>query len=48
MRNFIFANSVKRQICDAKNSKLGHNLPISVIDRMVLPFLEVFFFHKTT
>ena len=26
--NFIFAYSVKRHICDVKNSKLGHYLPI--------------------
>ena len=30
--HFIFANIVKRHICDAKNSRLGHDLPISVYD----------------
>ena len=25
--NFFFANSVKRNICDFKNSRLGHDLP---------------------
>ena len=29
-KNFIFANSVKRQSCGAKNSRLVHDLPISV------------------
>ena len=28
--NFIFGNSVKRHICDAKNSRLWHYLHISV------------------
>ena len=26
--NYIFANSVKRHTCDAKNSRLGHDLRI--------------------
>ena len=30
--NFIFANRVKRHICDVKNLRLGHDLPISVND----------------
>ena len=30
--NFIFAKSVKIHICDAKNSRLGHDLLISVYD----------------
>ena len=29
---FIFANSFKRHICDAKNSRLEHDFPISVND----------------
>ena len=28
--NFIFANSMKKHICDVKKSRLGHNLPSSV------------------
>ena len=28
--NFIFANNVKRHICDAKNSQLEHDLHLSV------------------
>ena len=46
MRNFIFANSIKRHICDAKKSQLGHGLPISVNDRMGSPFFEGFLFTK--
>ena len=34
--NFIFANSVKRHICDAKNSR--DDLHISVNDRVVSAF----------
>ena len=30
--NIIFANSVKRHICDVKNLRLRHDLPISVND----------------
>ena len=37
---FIFANIVKRHICDIKNTQLGHDLPMSVNDRVILPFLE--------
>ena len=36
--NFIFANSIKRHICDVKNSRLGHDLLISVKDRVISPF----------
>ena len=35
--NFIFENSVKRHICDIKNSQQGHDLPTSVNDRLILP-----------
>ena len=34
--NFIFANSIKRRICDVKNPQLDHDLPSLVNDRMVL------------
>ena len=44
--NFIFANSVKRQTCDIKNLRLGHDLPISVINRMISRFCEDFIFTK--
>ena len=36
--NFIFANSVKRHICDATNSRLGHDLRIFVNNRVILAF----------
>ena len=44
--NFIFANSVKRHICDVKNSRKGPDLPTSVNDRVILPFREGFIFTK--
>ena len=34
--NFIFANSVKRHICNNKSSRLGHDLPISYIIYMTI------------
>ena len=40
--NFNFANSVKRQICDVKISRPGHDLPISVNDRNISPYCESF------
>ena len=40
--NFIFADSGKRYICDVKNSRLMHVLPISVNDRVILSFREGF------
>ena len=36
--NFIFSNSVKKNICDAKNSRLGHDLRISVKDSVISSF----------
>ena len=44
--NFIFANSVKRHICDVKNSQLGLDLSSSVNDRVISPFREGFNFTK--
>ena len=43
---FIFAKSIKRHICDVNNSQLGHDLPSSVNNRMILPFREGFIFTK--
>ena len=40
--NFIFANSVIRHICDAKNSQLGHDLN----DRVISAFGEDLIFTK--
>ena len=44
--NFIFANSVKRHICDVKISQLGHDLPISVNKRLISPFRNDIIFTK--
>ena len=45
-KNLIFANSIKRHICDVKTSRLGHDIPISVNDRVILTFREGFNFTK--
>ena len=44
--NYIFANSVKRHICDVQTSQLRHDLPISVNERVVLLFREGLTFTK--
>ena len=44
--NFIFMNHIKRHFCDVKNSRLGHDLPISVKDRVISLFRENFVFTK--
>ena len=44
--NFIFAKSVNRHIYDAKNSRLGHDLLISVNDNAISTFREDFIFTK--
>ena len=44
--NFIFANSIKRHISDVQNSRLRQDLPISINDRVILPFREGFIFTK--
>ena len=44
--NFIFANRVKRHICDVKNSRLWHGLHISVKFRVIAPFREDYIFTK--
>ena len=43
---FIFANCINRHIRDVKNSQLRHDLPISINDRVILPFCEGFLFAK--
>ena len=44
--NFIFANSIKKHISDVKKSRLRQDLPVSVNDRVILPFQEGFIFTK--
>ena len=44
--NFIFANSIKIHICDVRNSRLVHDISVSVNDRVILPFCEGFNFTK--
>ena len=39
----IFANNVTRHICDVNNLPLGHDLPLSVNDRVISPFHEILF-----
>ena len=41
----IFANSIKRHICDEK-SRTGHDLPIAVSDRVISPIRESLIFTK--
>ena len=43
---FIFPNNIKSQIYDAKISRLWHDLPISVNDRVISPFREDFIFMR--
>ena len=44
--NFIFANSVKRHISHVKKLRTWHDLPSSVKDKELSPFLEAFIFAK--
>ena len=44
--DFIFANSVKRHICDVKNSRLRRELHKPVNDRVISSFREDFIFTK--
>ena len=39
-------NSIKIHISDVKNSRLRQDLPISINDRVILPFPEGFIFTK--
>ena len=43
--NLIFANSVKRYICNVENSWPWHELPTSVNDRVISPW---FYFHESS
>ena len=44
--NFIFANSLKRHICDVQISQLRRDLPIVVNDGVILLFCEGLIFTK--
>ena len=44
--NFIFANSIKRHICDVKNLRLGNDLPTSVNAKVISSFHKEFIFKK--
>ena len=44
--NFILANSIKRHVSDVKKSRLRQDLPISINERVILPFCEGFIFTK--
>ena len=44
--NLIFAKNIKIHISVVKNSRLRQDLPISVNDRVILPFREGFIFTK--
>ena len=44
--NFIFANSIKRPICNVKKLQLAPDLPISVNTRVFSLFLKGFIFTK--
>ena len=44
--SFIFANCIKRHISDVKKSRLRQDLPISINDRVILPFREGFKFRE--
>ena len=45
---FIFANSVKRHICDVRNSQLRQVLPTPVSYRVILPFRKGYIFMNFT
>ena len=44
--NFIFANSVKRHICDVQISRIRRDLPILVNDSVILLFRYGLIFTK--
>ena len=44
LENFVFANAIIRHISDVKNSRLRQGLPLSINDRVILPFREGFIF----
>ena len=46
LENFIFMNSIKRHISDVKNLRLRQDIPISINNRVIVPFREGFTFMK--
>ena len=44
--NLIFTNNIERHICDVKKSRTGHDLPISVNDRVISPIHKALIFTK--
>ena len=42
----LFSRIVLRHSCDRKSSRLGYDLPISVVDRVISPFGQDFIFTK--
>ena len=44
--NFIFASSVLRNTCNRRIQRLGYDLPLSVVDRVISPFREDLIFTK--
>ena len=40
--------ALKDIVKTGKISRLGYDLPISVVDRVISPFCEDFYFHETT
>ena len=44
--NFIFANSIKRHISDVKKTQIRQDLPLSINNRVIVPFREGFIFTK--
>ena len=42
----LFSQIALKNICDVKKSRLGHDLPLSVNDRMISPLREGFILAK--
>ena len=46
--DFIFAICIERHICDAKKSRIGHDLPIYSKQRSDFAISQGFYFHETS
>ena len=42
----MFSNGIKRHISDVKKSRLRQDLPISINERVILPFRDSFIYTK--